>query len=161
TVAALLLRLAEPAAGRVTVGGHDLAECDAAAWRRQLAWVPQRPTIFRGTVADNIRLGDAGASDERVREAAALAGADAFGGARPAGSGTVVGAGGGPLSGGERRRLGLAGAFLRDAPLVLLDEPTADLDPESAALVADAVERLRRGRTVLVIAHRPELVRRA
>jgi ABC-type transport system involved in cytochrome bd biosynthesis fused ATPase/permease subunit len=161
TVAALLLRLAEPAGGRVTVGAVDLADCDAAAWRRQLAWVPQRPTIFRGTVADNIRLGDADAPDERVREAAALAGADEFVRALPDGYDTVVGDGGRPLSAGERRRLALARAFLRGAPLVVLDEPTADLDPESAALVADAVDRIRRGRTVLVIAHRPELVRRA
>jgi thiol reductant ABC exporter CydD subunit len=161
TLAALLLRLAEPTSGQVTVGGLDLAACDAAAWRGQLAWVPQRPTIFRGTVADNIRLGDADAPDDRVREAAALAGADAFVRALPDGYETVVGDGGRPLSAGERRRLALARAFLRDAPLVVLDEPTADLDPESAALVADAVERLGRDRTVLVIAHRPELVGRA
>src|SRR5262249_62126275 len=79
----------------------------------------------------------------------------------PDGYETLVGDGGRPLSAGERRRLALARAFLRDAPLVVLDEPTADLDPESAALVADAVERLRGGRTVLVIAHRPELFHRA
>jgi thiol reductant ABC exporter CydD subunit len=161
TVASLILRLAEPAAGRVTVGGVDLAHCDTAAWRRQLAWVPQLPTVFRGTVAENIRVGRAEAGDDEVRAAAALAGADDFVRALPAGYDTVVGDGGRPLSAGERRRIALARAFLRDAPLVVLDEPTADLDPESAELVGRAVERLRRGRTVLVVAHRPELARRA
>ncbi len=78
TVANLLLRLAEPTAGRVTAGGVDLADCRTPDWRRLAAWVPQRPTIFRGTIADNIRLGDATAADERVHEAAALAGAHAF-----------------------------------------------------------------------------------
>jgi thiol reductant ABC exporter CydD subunit len=161
TVAALLLRLAEPSAGRVTVGGVDLADCRADEWRRHVAWVPQRPSVLRGTVADNIRLGRSSASDRDVRAAAALAGADAFVRALPDGYETVVGDAGRPLSAGERRRLALARAFLRDAPLVILDEPTADLDPPSAELVAGAVERLRGGRTVLVIAHRPELVRRA
>ena len=126
-----------------------------------VAWVPQHPTLLRGSVADNIRLGDATASDERVLQAAALAGADGFIEALPRGHETLVGDGGRPLSAGERRRLGLARAFLRDAPLVVLDEPTADLDPLSAELVADAVERVCAGRTVLLIAHRPELVRRA
>ena len=90
-----------------------------------------------------------------------LAGADRFIQALPLGYETVVGDGGRPLSAGERRRIGLARAFLRDAPLVILDEPTADLDPTSADVVAEAVERLRVGRTVLIIAHRPELVSRA
>jgi thiol reductant ABC exporter CydD subunit len=161
TVASLLLRLAEPGAGRVTAAGVDLARCDTAAWRRQVAWVPQLPTIFRGTIAENVRLGRAEAGDDEVRAAAALAGADGFVRALPEGYDTLVGDGGRPLSAGERRRLALARAFLRDAPLVVLDEPTADLDPESAELVGRAVERLRRGRTVLLVAHRPELASRA
>ena len=161
TITSLLLRLADPEGGRVAVGGVDLASCDAAAWRRELAWVPQRVTLFRGTVADNIRLGDPDAPDARVREAAALAAADGFVSALPEGYETVVGDGGRPLSAGQARRIALARAFLRDAPLVILDEPTADLDPESAELVGEAVARLREGRTVLLIAHRPELVRRA
>jgi ATP-binding cassette, subfamily C, bacterial CydD len=161
TVASLLLRLAEPTAGRVTVGGADLVLCNTEAWRKQLAWVPQHPTIFRGTVADNIRLGRAGAGDKDIRDAAGLAGADGFVRALPHGYETLVGDGGRPLSAGERRRIALARAFVRDAPLVVLDEPTADLDSENAELVGRAVERLRRGRTVLLIAHRPELARRA
>jgi ABC-type multidrug transport system fused ATPase/permease subunit len=143
------------------VGGVDLARCQTDAWRRHVAWVPQHPILLRGTVADNIRLGDPTASDQAVRQAAALAGADGFIGALPHGHETLVGDGGRPLSAGERRRLGLARAFLRDAPLVLLDEPTADLDPVSAELVAEAVERACAGRTVLLVAHRPGLVRRA
>jgi ATP-binding cassette subfamily C protein CydD len=157
TIASLVLRLAEPTRGRVTVGEVDLAVCDAESWRAQIAWVPQHPTIFRGTVADNIRLGDASATDARVRAAAELAGAAAVIGRLPDGYETVVGEGGRTPSAGELQRIALARAFLREAALVILDEPTANLDPASAAVVGDAVERLRAGRTVLLIAHRPEL----
>jgi thiol reductant ABC exporter CydD subunit len=159
TVATLLLRLAEPTSGRVTVGGVDLARCDPEAWRRGLSWVPQHPTIFRGTVADNIRLGQAGGGS--VRDAAILAGADRFIEALPFGYDTLIGDGGRPLSTGERRRIALARAFARDASLVILDEPTADLDRTSADVVAEAIERLRQGRTVLLIAHQRELALRA
>jgi thiol reductant ABC exporter CydD subunit len=161
TVAALLLRLRQPSEGRVSVGGVDLASCDAEAWRRQIAWLPQRPTLFRGTVADNIRLGDAHAIDDGVRAAARLAGADDFVRRLPTGYDTIVGDGGRTLSAGEVQRVALARAFLRDAPFVILDEPTANLDPASAAVVVDAVERLGAGRTVLLITHRPEAARRA
>jgi ATP-binding cassette, subfamily C, bacterial CydD len=161
TVAALVLGLLAPTAGRISVGGTDLRDCDVEAWRRDVAWVPQHPTVFRATVADNIRLGDPHASDQRVRAAADLAGADEFIRALPDGYATRVGDGGRPLSPGERRRLGLARAFLQDAPLVILDEPTADLDPASVATVAGAVRRLRAGRTLLLIAHRTEMVREA
>ena len=123
--------------------------------------MPQHPTIFRGTVADNIRLGNPGATQRALRDAAVLAGADRFIQALLLGYETLVGDGGRPLSAGESRRIALARAFLRDAPLVILDEPTADLDRTSAAVVAEAVERLRTGRTVLLIAHRPELVEHA
>jgi thiol reductant ABC exporter CydD subunit len=161
TVASLLLRFAQPLAGRITVGGIDLAECRTEIWRRLVAWVPQHPTIFRGTVADNIALGAPRASPISIREAAMLAGADRFAQALPLGYDTIVGDGGRPLSAGQRRRIALARAFLRQAPFVILDEPTADLDPVSADVVAEAVERLRPGRTVLLIAHRSELVHRA
>jgi thiol reductant ABC exporter CydD subunit len=161
TVAALLLRLAEPTAGRVTVGGVDLARCRTDAWREHIAWVPQQPTIFRGSVADNIRLGRADADDTAVRVAAEFAGAHGFVDALPHGYATLVGDAGRPLSTGEQRRIALARAFLRDAPLVILDEPTADLDRANADVVAAAIERLRIGRTILLIAHRPELARHA
>ena len=161
TLASLLLRLAEPGSGRVTVGGVDLAACDPAAWRAQLAWVPQSPTLFRGTVADNIRLGDPQASGSRVEEAAELAGAAEFVRRLPQGYETLVGDGGRPLSAGQLERLALARALLRDAGLVILDEPTANLDRRSAELVEDAVERMREGRTVLLVVHSPELARLA
>jgi ABC-type multidrug transport system fused ATPase/permease subunit len=161
TVASVLLRLVDPTGGRVTVGGVDLARCSTDSWRRQIAWLPQHPTIFRGTVADNIRLARAEACGEDVRDAAVLAGADRFVRMLPDGYETIVGDGGRPLSVGERRRIALARAFLRDASLVVLDEPTADLDPASAELVGRAIERLRVGRTMLLIAHRPELSSRA
>jgi ABC-type multidrug transport system fused ATPase/permease subunit len=143
------------------VGGLDLAHCRADVWREQIAWVPQLPTIFRGTIADNIRLGDPGATERAVRDAAVLAGADRFIQALPFGYGTLVGDGGRPLSAGESRRIALARAFARNAPLVILDEPTADLDRKSAAVIAESVERLRAARMVLLIAHRPELVEHA
>ena len=161
TVASLLLRFVDPVDGRMSVGGIDLVHCRTDVWREHIAWVPQRPTIFRGTVADNIRLGDPGATVRSVRDAAVLAGADRFVQALPCGYDTLVGDGGRPLSAGETRRIALARAFVRNAPLVILDEPTADLDRTSAAIVAEAVERLRTGRMVLLIAHRPELVEHA
>jgi thiol reductant ABC exporter CydD subunit len=160
TVASLLLGFLEPTAGRVTVGGVDLADCRVQDWRALVAWVPQHPVLVRASVADNIRLGRP-ASDRAVRAAAALAGADAFVGDLPSGYATLVGDGGRPLSPGERRRIGLARAFLGDPALVVLDEPTADLDPASVEHVSRAVERLGAGRTVLLIAHRPEVVAHA
>jgi thiol reductant ABC exporter CydD subunit len=161
TVAALLLRLLDPGAGRITVGGVDLAECDPCAWRRLIAWVPQHPTLLRGTVEENIALGAGTVAGGRVHDAARLAGADEFIGSLPQGYATQIGDGGRRLSVGERRRIGLARAFLREAPLVILDEPTADLDRASVDVVSSAVRRLQSGRTVLLIAHRPELVRHA
>ncbi len=161
TIASLLLRLAGPTGGRVLAGSTDLAACDATGWRAHIAWVPQRPTLVRGTIADNIRLTDPAAADDRVRAAAELAGADRFVRELPRGYETLVGEGDRGLSVGQRRRLALARAFLRDASLVILDEPTADLDPAAAAAIGQAIDRLRRGRTVLLIAHRPELAAQA
>ncbi len=153
TICALLLRFMEPSSGRITVGGVDLAQCDIVAWRQLLAWVPQRPALMHGGVAENIRLADSSASDDRVIEAARLAGADKFIRALPHGYETVIGDGGRPVSVGERRRIALARAFLRDAPLVILDEPTADLDPASAELIRESVQRLSTDRTLLLVTH--------
>ena len=161
TVAALLLRLREPSAGSVSVGGVDLASCDSQAWRREVAWLPQRPTLFHASVAENIRLGDPHATDEAVRAAARAAGVDGFVRRLPGGYETLVGDGGRPLSAGEVQRLALARVLVRDAPLVILDEPTANLDPESAELVAEAVDRLRGRRTLLLITHSASAARRA
>ncbi len=157
TIASLLLRLAEPTAGRVLAEGIDVATFEPQAWRRQLAWLPQRPSVLRGTVAENIRLADPTAGLERVREAAELAGADGFVDALPQGYETVVGDGGRPLSAGQARRLALARVFLRNAPLAILDEPTAHLDGESADHVAAAIDGYRGRCTMVVISHRSEL----
>jgi thiol reductant ABC exporter CydD subunit len=148
TLATLLLGLHPAGTGRVLRAGRA-------------AWVPQRPTIFAGTVADNIRLADPGADDVRVLDAAAQAGADELVASLPEGLATVVGEGGRPLSAGETQRIALARALLSDAPLVVLDEPTANLDPATAAAVGDAIERLSEERAVLLIAHRPELAARS
>jgi thiol reductant ABC exporter CydD subunit len=153
TIAALLLAFAEPTQGRLTLDGTPLSAFDARAWRRHIAWVPQRPTLVRDTIAGNVRLADPHADDDRVRAALELAGAGSFVRRLPDGRDTVVGDGGRSLSAGEVQRLALARAFLRDAALTILDEPTANLDDESARLVVEAVECLCDGRTVLVITH--------
>jgi thiol reductant ABC exporter CydD subunit len=157
TVAGIVLGFLDPDGGSVAVGDFDLPSCDREAWHEYAAWVPQRPTLFRGTVAENIRLGARRATDAVVREAAALAGADEFIRAFARGYDTVVGDGGRPVSAGERRRIALARAFASGAALLVLDEPTADLDPHSEALVADTLELLRGERTILLITHRAEL----
>ncbi len=161
TLAALLLRLLDPDEGHVTCDAIDLRACAPEAWRRQVAWVPQRPTLFAGTIADNVRLALPGASDEAVRAAARDAGLDDVLMTLPEGLLTRVGEGGRRLSAGEAQRVAIARAFLRDAPLVVLDEPTAHLDSGSAAAVGAAVERLAAGRTTLLIVHRAALARRA
>jgi thiol reductant ABC exporter CydD subunit len=161
TLLALLLRLADPASGRIACGGVDLRAVDARAWRQRIAWVPQRPTIIAATVADNIRLADPGASDRRVREAAAAAGVLELAERLPERLETRIGEGARRLSAGQARRVAMARAFLHDAPLVLLDEPTAHLDAESAARMEEALDRLLHGRTALLAVHRPSLARRA
>ncbi|SNY71120.1 thiol reductant ABC exporter subunit CydD [Paractinoplanes atraurantiacus] len=142
--------------GRVTVGGADLASVDPDAWRSRIAWVPQRPHLFGGTVRENIALG--AGPDADVVTAAHLAGAHTFILGLPQGYDTVLGDDGTGLSAGQRQRIALARAFLRDAPIVLLDEPTANLDAATADQVMAAIRRLAHGRTVLIAAHRPELI---
>ena len=161
TLASVLLGLVSPTEGRVTVGGVDLAACDQAAWRRGLAWVPQHPTMLRESVADNIRMGDPDADLPAVRAAAIEAGADSFVESLPQGYDTILGDGGRQVSAGQRQRIALARAFLRDARLVVLDEPTANVDPETAVVIGEAIERMAGSRSVLVIAHRPEVIARA
>jgi ATP-binding cassette subfamily C protein CydD len=154
TVASVLLRFVEPDAGSVLVGGVPLQAVDPRRWRTRVAYVPQHPCLFHGTVADNIRLARPDATDEEVVAAARAAHAHEFVSSLPAGYATPVGERGARLSGGERQRIALARAVLREAPLLVLDEATSHLDPESEALVLAALARLRRGRTVVVIAHR-------
>ncbi|MFE0772350.1 thiol reductant ABC exporter subunit CydD [Streptomyces sp. NPDC058861] len=144
--------------GTVRVGGEDLAGLDPEAWRSRIAWVPQRPYLFAGTIAENVRLAHPDASDGAVREALRDAGADGFVAELPDGIETPLGEDGTGLSAGQRQRLALARAFLADRPLLLLDEPTAALDGETEAGVVDAVRRLAAGRTVLLVVHRPALL---
>jgi ATP-binding cassette subfamily C protein CydD len=161
TVAHLLLRFIEPDRGTITVDGRSLRSLPPAAWREQVAWVPQNPYLFYGTVAENIRLARPGASLEQVRRAARQAHAHLFVEALPQGYDTIIGERGSRLSGGEAQRIALARAFLKDAPLLILDEATANLDPEVEALVQEAMGRLLQGRTGLLIAHRLSTVYRA
>lgn len=161
TIAALLLRFVEPGQGTITVNGEPLAGIPAGAWREYLAWVPQRPTLFDDSAAANIRLARPDATLDEVIEAAKLAHAHEFISALPQGYDTPLGERGARLSGGQAQRIALARAFLRDAPLVLLDEATARLDPANEALIRAAMARLLEGRTALVIAHRLNTVTRA
>jgi ATP-binding cassette subfamily C protein CydD len=161
TVVNLLLGFIRPDGGQILAGDLPLANIDPDDWRSQLAWVPQSPRLFHGSLLDNIRLGRPDASPEQIREAARLARADVFIDRLSDGYDTNVGERGQGLSGGQIRRIALARAYLRDAPLVILDEPTASLDPESERLVMEGVEALARGRSLLVIAHRIQTVRGA
>lgn len=156
TLAALLLGFVQPAAGAVRCGPFDLARGGGELWRTQIAWLPQRPTLFAGSVADAIRLGSPAAGRREIVDAARASGADAFIRLLPRGYDTPVGEGGRQLSLGELRRLALARALVRPASLLILDEPTADLDGEAAAIVTAAVVRAGEHAAVLVISHRPE-----
>jgi ATP-binding cassette, subfamily C, bacterial CydD len=150
---ALLLRFTEPTAGRIEAGGTDISALPLDDWRRQIAWVPQRPYLFAGTIAKNIALGDPNATPAQIRHAAGLAGACEFIDALPHGLDTLLAERASDLSAGQRQRLALARAFLRDAPLLLLDEPTAHLDAASARQIIGAIETLMAGRTVVMVTH--------
>jgi ATP-binding cassette subfamily C protein CydCD len=158
TLLGVLLGLVAPHGGSVRVGGCDLAELDPDAWRARLAWVPQRPHLFAASIAENVRLGHPGASTEEVCAAVSAAGLDGVVADLPQGLETQLGERGAGLSAGERQRVALARAFLRDAPLLLLDEPTANLDGRTEREVLEAVRHLSRGRTVVLVAHRPALL---
>ncbi|MFF3994996.1 thiol reductant ABC exporter subunit CydD [Streptomyces cyaneofuscatus] len=158
TLLNVVLGFAVPDEGRVRVGGRDLAELDPERWRSRIAWVPQRPHLFAGTIAENVRLARPDADDEAVVAALRDAGAYDFVAELPDGERTLLGEDGAGLSAGQRQRLALARAFLADRPLLLLDEPTASLDGETEAGIVDAVRRLAAGRTVLLVVHRPALL---
>ncbi len=154
----VLLGLVPASRGRVTVDGIDLADFDPDAWRARVAWVPQRPHLFARSIAENVRLGRPDASDHDVRSAISDAGLDDVVARLPAGLATRLGTDGAGLSAGERQRVALARAFLRSAPLLLLDEPTANLDGRTEEGVLSAVGRLMVGRTVVMAAHRSSLL---
>ncbi|NED77253.1 thiol reductant ABC exporter subunit CydD, partial [Streptomyces sp. SID9944] len=151
TLLNVLLGFVTPTTGRVRIGGADLTGLDLKEWRSRIAWVPQRPHLYAGTIAENVRLARPDADDAAVRTALADAGALEFVDALPQGTDTVLGEDGAGLSAGQRQRLALARAFLADRPVLLLDEPTAALDGATEAEVVDAVRRLSAGRTVLLV----------
>jgi ABC-type transport system involved in cytochrome bd biosynthesis fused ATPase/permease subunit len=158
TLLSALLGFVAPVGGSIRIGDSELAGLDPDAWRAQVAWMPQRPRLFAATIGENIRLGRSGATDEQVWAALRSGGLDAVVASRPGALDARLGEGGAGLSAGERQRVALARAFVRDAPLLLLDEPTANLDGATEQEVLLAIRRLIRGRTVILVAHRPALV---
>jgi ATP-binding cassette subfamily B protein len=161
TVFSLILGFNEPSRGRISFDGQDAAAIDLAALRSRIAIVPQEVLLFGGTIAENIRYGRPGASEEDVIKAASLANAHDFIASLPDGYQTTAGPRGTKLSGGQRQRIAIARAILADPALLLLDEATSALDAESERLVNEALERLMQGRTSIVIAHRLSTVRHA
>ncbi len=161
TLFQLALRFYDPQEGRVLLDGIDLRDADPAAVRRRIAVVPQETIIFAASARDNIRYGRWDASDEEIVEAARAANAHEFLETLPEGYESFLGEGGARLSGGQRQRIVIARALLRDAPLLLLDEATSSLDAHSEKLVQEALERLMKSRTTIVIAHRLATTRAA
>jgi thiol reductant ABC exporter CydD subunit len=158
TLLAVLLGFITPQGGSVRVGGCELADLDPDAWRQRVSWMPQRPHLFAASIAENIALGRPDATIAEIWDALEAAGLRNVVDGQPDGLDTVLGDRGAGLSVGERQRVALARAFLRDAPLLLLDEPTANLDGATENEVLAALRRLMRGRSVVLVAHRPALV---
>jgi ATP-binding cassette subfamily C protein CydD len=154
TLVNLLLRFMDAQDGSITVNDISLSELPVETWRECIALVPQRPYLFYGSVLANIRMARPSASAQEIIEAAELAGAAEFIKQLPRGYETEIGERGTRLSAGQAQRIAIARAFLKDAPLLILDEPTSSLDPKSEMLIRQALERLVHNRTVLVIAHR-------
>ncbi|MYT32397.1 thiol reductant ABC exporter subunit CydD [Streptomyces sp. MspMP-M5] len=158
TLLSVVLGFTAPSEGRVLVDGRDLDDLSPDSWRSRIAWVPQHPHLFAGSIAENVRLVRPDADDAAVRAALREAGALDFVDALPEGAATRLGESGAGLSAGQRQRIALARAFLADRPIVLLDEPTANLDGETEQALVEAVGRLAAGRTVLLVVHRPALL---
>jgi ATP-binding cassette subfamily C protein CydD len=161
TLINLLMGFLQSQSGQILIGTTPLTNISPDAWRKQLAWLPQKPQLFPGTVADNIRLGNPSATVAQVQAAAEQAYAAEFIVKLPQGYDTLIGEAGQGLSGGQVQRIALARAFFKDAPLVILDEATANLDRASETLVQAGVERLAQGRTLVMIAHRLRTVQTA
>ncbi len=157
TLLEVILGLREPSAGSVRIGGVAIGELDLEEWRARVAWLPQRPHLFARSLAENVRVARPGATDRQVARAVETVGLGPTVARLADGVDTRLGAQGAGLSMGERQRLALARVVVSDAPVLLLDEPTAHLDVETERIVADAVRRLVVGRTAVVVAHRPAL----
>lgn len=153
TVLEILLGFVTPDSGRVTINGAELSDLVPAALARLIAWIGQRPVLFAGTIRENIRFARPEATDDEVAEAARAARVDQFAADLPAGLDTRIGEGGYGLSGGQAQRVAIARAYLKNAPVLLLDEPTAHLDPATEAEVLDSLRRLALGRTVILASH--------
>jgi ATP-binding cassette subfamily C protein CydCD len=154
TLINLLLRFLEPTSGTISINHDPLINIHPDDWRTSIAWVPQKPYLFHDTISANIRLGNPEATDEQVASAARSAHLHEFIESLPQKYETVIGESGARLSSGQAQRLALARAFLKDAPILILDEPTSSLDPETESLLEESTHRLMKGRTVLTIAHR-------
>jgi ATP-binding cassette, subfamily C, bacterial CydD len=161
TLVNLLMRFVDPESGTIRANGVEITDMSVKTWRENVALVSQRPHLFYGSVLENISLARPEANREEVERAAELAGATEFIRRLPDGYTTEIGERGARLSGGEAQRIAIARAFLKDAPVLVMDEPTSSLDPESERLIQSALNRLSRGRTVLIIAHRLNTVYRA
>lgn len=161
TILSLIPRFYDPSFGRILIDGHDIRDYKLTPLRDQIGYVLQDTVLFRGTVAENIAFGRPSATRAEIVEAARMANADEFIAKMPQGYETMVGERGSTLSGGQRQRIGIARVMVRNSPILLLDEPTAALDSESERLVMDALERLMKGRTVIMIAHRLSTIRDA
>jgi ATP-binding cassette subfamily B protein/subfamily B ATP-binding cassette protein MsbA len=161
TLVNLLMRFYDPTAGRVLVDGHDIRTVTQRSLRQHIGLVLQEPLLLGGTVADNIRYGKLNATDDEVVEAAKAANAHDFIARLPSGYDTELGEGGARLSGGERQRICIARAFVKAAPILILDEPTSSIDSRTEAVILDALDRLMVGRTTFMIAHRLSTVRHA
>jgi ATP-binding cassette subfamily C protein CydD len=154
TLVNLLLRSLEPTSGVIEVNNADIRALGIEVWRRQIAVVPQRPHLFHGSIFDNLLLARPDATRDEVWDALELAGAHELVATLLDRLHTTIGERGNGLSSGEVQRLAIARAFLKDAPLLVLDEPTSSLDPRSERVIREAMQRLVAGRTVLVVAHR-------
>ncbi|MGM4931333.1 ABC transporter ATP-binding protein [Tardiphaga sp. 619_E2_N8_5] len=161
TVLSLIPRFYDATSGRVLIDGVDVTDYKLSALRAQVGFVLQETVLFRGTIRENIAYGRPGATDDEIVAAAKIANADEFITRMPHGYDSMVGERGDTLSGGQRQRIGIARAVVRNSPIMILDEPTAALDPESEALVIEALRRLMQGRTVIMIAHRLSTIRDA
>ncbi|TCD47643.1 thiol reductant ABC exporter subunit CydD [Chlorobium sp. N1] len=161
TLVNLLLRFQSPDEGTFTLAGRPIGEFDPEEWRERIAWVPQHPFLFSGTLRENIMMANRRASGEELLRAVRSAGLEELVGLLPEGLDTPLGEGGARFSGGEAQRIALARAFIRDASLVVLDEPTSHTDPELEMALNRSMRELVRGRTALIIAHRPETIRTA